>query len=81
MRITAIEEIEARKAFLHRNYCPRCGSTYYHIHHQISPTDKWWISCYKCHYESEECSTRNIAFASWRHSYVKEEKPLPPVND
>ena len=81
MKVTAIEEIEARKAFLSRNYCPRCGDPYYKVHHQISPTDKWWISCYECHYESEECSTRSLAFKSWRKGDVKEKEPDPPVND
>ena len=80
MRVTTIEEIEARKAFLSRNYCPRCGSTYYHVHHQTYPTSKWWITCDRCRYESNERSTRGLAFTSWRNDYVEEEY-YPPVND
>ena len=67
MKVTFIEEIEARKAWTNRMTCPKCNEFKYSIHRQFQPwPDEWWISCDNCGYETTPAPTRDIAIERWK---------------
>ena len=68
MKITFVEEIEARAAFTHRMCCHACGSRHYKIHHQLEPKDfcAWWVECADCGEEAPDAPSRELAIARWK---------------
>ena len=68
MKVTFMEEIEARKAWFDSMYCSVCGEGYYRIHHQLQPPtlDGWWLECENCEHESIAAPTREAAIARWK---------------
>ena len=66
MKVTFIEEIEARKAFFPSMKCRRCGSPLYEIHHQTAPTECWWIKCSTCGCLGPESPTKLVATERWK---------------
>ena len=71
MKVTFMEEIEARKAWFVDMYCPQCDYGKYNIHQQLSPTisSKWWIECPNCGYECEHAYTRKGAIFNWQRGH------------
>ena len=67
MKVTFMEEIESRKAFTYKKRCPKCGSPYYDIHHQVTPPipDCYWVQCRECEYEGLPGPTKDIAIGRW----------------
>ena len=53
MKVTFMEEIEAKHAWRESMYCPKCDCGNYRIHEQLQPEvkDPWWIDCPNCGYE------------------------------
>ena len=45
MKVTFVEEIEARKAWRECMACPQCNELKYNIHHQLQPYEAqgWWV--------------------------------------
>lgn len=68
MKVTFMEEIEAKKAWRPGMCCRCCGSFLYEIHHQYEPKDEecWWIKCSDCGRLSPEVPTRELALSAWR---------------
>ena len=68
MKVTMMEEIEARKAWFDSMYCSECGEGRYKIHHQLQPEipNCWWIECENCGHESFPSPSRDIAIARWK---------------
>ena len=69
MKITFVEEIEARKAWRECMACPQCNELKYDIHHQLQPDNPasgWWLACPNCGFESPASPTREIAIARWK---------------
>lgn len=68
MKITFVEEIEARKAWRNSMCCPQCNEYKYKIHHQLKPETSlaWWLECDNCNYESEPMLTRGLAIERWK---------------
>ena len=69
MKVTFMEEIEARKAWFGNMYCPCCDEGLYKSHHQLEPkvSDCWWIECENCGFETTPASTREYAIARWKN--------------
>lgn len=65
MKVTFIEEIEARKAFTRRMTCPKCSGFKYSIHHQLQPQENWWFACDDCQYETIPTPEFKIAKERW----------------
>jgi len=67
MKVTFVEEIEARHAWREKMYCSRCTSGKYNIHHQLQPEigNCWWLECAECKYESKSAPTRALAIKQW----------------
>ena len=70
MKVTFMEEIEARKAWFGNMYCPQCNEGIYRIHHQLKPetSSAWWIECSNCGFESYPSPSREIAIARWKQA-------------
>ena len=68
MKITFIEEIEARKAWHESMACPQCAELKYNIHHQLKPEtpNTWWIECLNCGFEVAPSPSRKIAILRWK---------------
>ena len=68
LKVTYLEELEAKKAFTHKMFCPKCKGQFYTIHHQLRPETAltWWLECNDCGYTSFESPTREIAIARWK---------------
>ncbi len=68
MKVTFMEEIEAKHAWRESMYCPKCDCGSYRIHEQLQPEvkDPWWIDCPNCGYESEHTYTRQGAIYNWQ---------------
>lgn len=68
MKITFVEEIEARRAWRDCMGCMQCGELKYDIHHQLKPEepDNWWIQCPNCGHESFHSPSREIAILRWK---------------
>ena len=68
MKITFIEEIEARRAWRDCMGCMKCGELKFDIHHQIQPKvgDCWWVQCPNCGHESTHAPSRNTAIVWWK---------------
>lgn len=68
MKVTFMEEIEAKHAWRECMYCPKCDSGTYRIHHQLKPetSDCWWIACPECGHESSPAPTREFAIKRWQ---------------
>lgn len=71
MKVTMMEEIEARKAWHAKMFCPQCDSFHYRIHHQLEPetSSAWWIECGECGYESYPSPSREIAILRWKQAH------------
>ena len=71
MKVTFIEEIEARKAWSYKMTCPQCDEFKYKIHHQLEPQTSrgWWLECCNCGFESYPSPTRDIAIARWKNGH------------
>ena len=70
MKVTFMEEIEARHAWFANMYCPQCNEGRYKIHHQLKPevSNAWWLECENCGFESYPSPTREIAIARWKQA-------------
>ena len=68
MKVTFMEEIEAKHAWRESMYCPQCDCGNYRIHEQLTPgTDEpWWIDCPNCGYEGGHSATRSGAISRWQ---------------
>lgn len=68
MKITFIDEIEARKAWSNKMCCPKCDEYKYNIHHQLKPEEKdgWWVECPNCGWEGPHSPDREIAIIRWK---------------
>ena len=68
MKVTFVEEIEARRAWLGNMYCPQCVCGKYNIHHQLEPEvlSSWWIQCPNCGHEGPHSPARDLAIARWQ---------------
>ena len=70
MKVTYMEEIEARHAWFANMYCPQCDEGTYKIHHQLKPevAEAWWLECCNCGFESTPAPSREIAIMRWRNA-------------
>ena len=68
MKITFIEEIESRHAWLGNMYCPKCICGKYKIHHQLKPQteNSWWVECDECEHEGPAAPSRELAIKGWQ---------------
>lgn len=68
MKVTFVEEIEARRAWLGNMYCPQCTCGKYNVHHQLDPvtSECWWIACPECGHEGMAAPSREIAIQRWQ---------------
>lgn len=68
MKVTFIEELEARIAFTYKSVCPKCHGHKYVIHHQLKPETPlgWWIECSNCGFITKEYTSREVALMCWR---------------
>lgn len=68
MKVTFMEEIEAKKAWFESMCCPLCGEMKYKIHHQLQPATEnaWWLECTNCGHESYPSPARDIAILRWK---------------
>ena len=75
MKVTFIEEIEARRAWRANMYCPQCDEGTYKIHHQLKPESShaWWLECCNCGFESYPSPSREIAIARWKQARATNE--------
>ena len=70
MKVTFMEEIEARRAWRECMYCSKCNEGRYKIHHQLQPetSNAWWVECETCGFESPSAPTREIAITKWKQA-------------
>ncbi len=70
MKITFMEEIEARRAWRECMACPRCDELKFNIHHQTSPQtyNDWWVSCPNCDFTADAAPTRKLALQNWKNT-------------
>ena len=68
MKVTFIEEIEARHAWRECMYCSKCDNGTYRIHHQTMPyvDEPWWVECASCGHEGKPSVTREGAINRWK---------------
>lgn len=73
MKVTFVEELEARRAWSAAMCCPECDDYHYIIHHQTYPETSmaWWISCNNCGFEGEPGPIKEVAIGRWKQERNK----------
>lgn len=68
MKVTYVEEIEAKRAWRSCMGCAQCGELKFDIHHQVQPEilESWWVECPNCGHEGCHTLSRDAAITWWK---------------